>query len=411
MEKHELTLGELDQESQNWIRRALHNEAISGALLLVCAAIAIGLANSPFAQSYFDLSKTVVGPQAINLDLTLSKWTADGLLAIFFFVAGMELKHELVLGSLSNRANAAVPIAAAVGGMIVPAAIFYAINAGLPTSKGWGIPMATDIAFALAVLAVAGRRLPIELRAFLLSLAVVDDLGAIIVIALFYSSEIIFTQLGLGILCIIGFALAQRKRIRTSFVYVPLALLSWYFIHESGVHATIAGVTLGLLMRVRSDDGELMSPVDRMLKKVHPWSAGLCVPIFAFFAAGVSVVGISISDAFTSEVSLGVILGLVAGKPLGILGFAWLFARLTRAELSPALYWWDIFAVGLLAGVGFTVSLLVTQLAFDTGTLDNSLARLAVVIASVISALLAAAALQVSPELRMKLSIKAFWRS
>jgi NhaA family Na+:H+ antiporter len=305
----------------------------------------------------------------------------------------MELKHELVLGSLSNRANAAVPIAAALGGMIAPAAIYYAINAGLSTSKGWGIPMATDIAFALAVLAVAGRRLPIELRAFLLSLAVVDDLGAIIVIAFFYSSEIIFGQLGLGILCIIAFALAQRKRIKTSFVYVPLALLSWYFIHESGVHATIAGVTLGLLMRVRNDDGESMSPVDRMLKKVHPWSAGLCVPLFAFFAAGVSVVGISIMDAFTAEVSLGVILGLVVGKPLGILGFAWLVARLTRAELSSALYWWDIFAVGLLAGVGFTVSLLVTQLAFETGTLDNSLARLAVLIASVISALLAAAVL------------------
>lgn len=393
MEKHKITLGELDQESQNWLRRALHNETISGALLLVCAAIALGLANSPFAQSYFDLSKTVVGPEALNLDLTLSKWAADGLLAIFFFVAGMELKHELVLGSLSNRANAAVPIAAALGGMIAPAAIYYAINAGLSTSKGWGIPMATDIAFALAVLAVAGRRLPIELRAFLLSLAVVDDLGAIIVIAFFYSSEIIFGQLGLGILCIIAFALAQRKRIKTSFVYVPLALLSWYFIHESGVHATIAGVTLGLLMRVRNDDGESMSPVDRMLKKVHPWSAGLCVPLFAFFAAGVSVVGISIMDAFTVEVSLGVILGLVVGKPLGILGFAWLVARLTRAELSSALYWWDIFAVGLLAGVGFTVSLLVTQLAFETGTLDNSLARLAVLIASVISALLAAAVL------------------
>lgn len=393
MEKNKITLGELDQESQNWLRRALHNETISGALLLVCAAIALGLANSPFAQSYFDLSKTVVGPEALNLDLTLSKWAADGLLAIFFFVAGMELKHELVLGSLSNRANAAVPIAAALGGMIAPAAIYYAINAGLSTSKGWGIPMATDIAFALAVLAVAGRRLPIELRAFLLSLAVVDDLGAIIVIAFFYSSEIIFGQLGLGILCIIAFALAQRKRIKTSFVYVPLALLSWYFIHESGVHATIAGVTLGLLMRVRNDDGESMSPVDRMLKKVHPWSAGLCVPLFAFFAAGVSVVGISIMDAFTAEVSLGVILGLVVGKPLGILGFAWLVARLTRAELSSALYWWDIFAVGLLAGVGFTVSLLVTQLAFETGTLDNSLARLAVLIASVISALLAAAVL------------------
>ena len=389
-----IKLGELDQNSQTWIKRALHNETISGALLLLSAAIALVLANSPWAQSYFDLSNTVVGPKSLHLDLTLATWAADGLLAVFFFIAGMELKHELVLGSLSNRANAAVPIAAALGGMIVPAVIFFSINSGLPTSIGWGIPMATDIAFALAVLAVAGRRLPIELRAFLLSLAVVDDLGAIIVIALFYSSEIIFAQLGLGILCIVAFALAQRKRIKSSFVYVPLALLSWYFIHESGVHATIAGVTLGLLMRVQLDSGEATSPVDRMLNKIHPWSAGICVPLFAFFAAGVSVVGISVKDAFTTEVSLGVILGLVIGKPLGILGFAWLSARLTRAQLSPALYWWDIFAVGLLAGVGFTVSLLVTQLAFDVDTLDNSLARLAVLIASVISASLAVAALK-----------------
>lgn len=394
MEENQLKLGELDLNSKTWIKRALHNETISGALLLVSAAIALVLANSQWAQGYFDLANTVVGPKSLHLDLTLATWAADGLLAVFFFVAGMELKHELVLGSLSNRANAAVPVAAALGGMIVPALIFFSINSGLPTSIGWGIPMATDIAFALAVLAVAGRRLPIELRAFLLSLAVVDDLGAIIVIALFYSSEIIFIQLGLAILCMVAFALAQHKRIKSSFVYVPLALLSWFFIHESGVHATIAGVTLGLLMRVRQDSGEVTSPADRMLHKIHPWSAGICVPLFAFFAAGVSVVGISISDALTSEVSLGVILGLAIGKPLGILGFAWLSARLTRAQLSPALYWWDIFAVGLLAGVGFTVSLLVTQLAFDADSPDNLLARLAVLIASVISALFAVAALK-----------------
>lgn len=389
-----IKLGELDQNSQTWIKRALHNETISGALLLLSAAIALVLANSPWAQSYYDLSNTVIGPESLHLDLTLATWAADGFLAVFFFIAGMELKHELVLGSLSNRANAAVPIAAALGGMAVPAIIFFTINSGLSTSIGWGIPMATDIAFALAVLAVAGRSLPIELRAFLLSLAVVDDLGAIIVIALFYSKEIIFAQLGLGVICIIAFALAQRRRIKSSFVYVPLALLSWFFIHASGVHATIAGVTLGLLMRVHLDPDEVSSPVDRMLNKIHPWSAGICVPLFAFFAAGVSVVGISVSEALTSEVSLGVILGLVFGKPLGILGFAWLSARLTRAQLSPALYWWDIFAVGLLAGVGFTVSLLVTQLAFDADSLNNSLARLAVLVASVTSASFAVAALK-----------------
>lgn len=386
-------LGVLDTSSKRWIRRALHNESISGGLLLVSAALALALANSNFAEQYFALSNTVIGPHSLHLDLTIATWAADGLLAIFFFVAGMELKHELVLGSLSNRANAAVPIAAALGGMIIPAVIFTSFNKGLPSATGWGIPMATDIAFALAVLAVAGRRLPIELRAFLLSLAVVDDLGAIIVIAVFYSSAIIFTQLALGILCISLFALAQQKRIRTSAVYVPLALLSWYFIHSSGIHATIAGVALGLLMRVKTDPEEEVSPVDRMLKVIHPWSAGLCVPIFAFFAAGVSVVGISVASLFESQVALGVIIGLVFGKPIGVLGFAWLAARFTRAQLNPSLHWGDVFALGLLAGVGFTVSLLITQLAFGPDSIENSLARLAVLTGSLIAAILASLAL------------------
>ena len=386
-------IGTLNQPSRKWVIRALHNETISGGLLLVSAAVALFLANSDWSKLYFDISNTVIGPKSLHLDLTLSTWAADGFLAIFFFVAGMELKHEFVLGSLSNRANAAVPISAALGGMIAPALIFIWFNHGLPSASGWGIPMATDIAFALAVLAVAGRKLPIELRAFLLSLAVVDDLGAIIVIAIFYTSAILFTHLALGILCILIFALAQRKRIRASAVYIPLALLSWYFIHASGIHATIAGVALGLVMRVKPDPGEQMSPVDRMLKTIHPWSAGLCVPVFAFFAAGVSVVGISLESIFNSEVSLGVMLGLVFGKPIGVLGFAWLSARFTRAQLNPSLYWGDVFAVGLVAGVGFTVSLLITQLAFSPDSIENSLARLAVLMGSVIAAILASLAL------------------
>jgi NhaA family Na+:H+ antiporter len=386
---------ELTPNSRSRIRRLLQNETYSGALLLVAATAAMIIANSPWSEWYFSLSNTVIGPEAIHLDLTVSTWAADGLLAIFFFVAGMELKYELVSGSLSNRANAAVPIAAALGGMIVPAAIFFAINAGTPSAKGWGIPMATDIAFALAVLGIAGRRLPIELRAFLLSLAVVDDLGAIMVIAIFYSSSIALTYLLASAACIVVFASAQRKGIRSPLLYLPLGLATWVFLHESGVHATIAGVALGLAMRIKTKDGEAESPLESALDKFHPWSAGLCVPVFAFFAAGVSIVGISVSQAFSSPVSVGVMLGLVVGKPIGILGFAWLAARFTKAELSKSLYWGDVLAIGLLAGVGFTVSLLITKLAFVGDAELDSLARLSVLMASVIAAVLAVIALQI----------------
>lgn len=395
MEQAIQSFDELTPKSRSRIRKLLQNETYSGALLLFAAATAMIIANSPWSQWYFSLSNSVIGPEAIHLDLTVSTWAADGLLAIFFFVAGMELKYELVSGSLSNRANAAVPIAAALGGMVVPAVIFFAINAGTPSAKGWGIPMATDIAFALAVLGIAGRRLPIELRAFLLSLAVVDDLGAIIVIAIFYSSAIAFTYLLAAAACVTVFAAAQRKGIRSPVLYIPLGLATWIFLHESGVHATIAGVALGLAMRIKTKAGETESPLESALDKFHPWSAGLCVPVFAFFAAGISVVGISVGQTFSSPVSVGLMLGLVIGKPVGILGFAWLAAKFTRAELSKSLFWGDVLAIGLLAGVGFTVSLLITKLAFVGDTELDSLARLSVLIASVIAAVLAVIALQI----------------
>jgi NhaA family Na+:H+ antiporter len=395
MEQAIQSFDELTPKSRSRSRKLLHNETYSGALLLVAATAAMIIANSPWSEWYFSLSNTVIGPEAIHLDLKVSTWAADGLLAIFFFVAGMELKYELVSGSLSNRANAAVPIAAALGGMIVPAVIFFAINAGTPSAKGWGIPMATDIAFALAVLGIAGRRLPIELRAFLLSLAVVDDLGAIMVIAIFYSSSIALTYLLASAACIVIFATAQRKGIRSPLLYLPLGLATWVLLHESGVHATIAGVALGLAMRIKTKDGETESPLESALDKFHPWSAGLCVPVFAFFAAGISIVGISVGQAFTSPVSVGVMIGLVVGKPIGILGFAWLAARFTKAELSKSLYWGDVLAIGLLAGVGFTVSLLITKLAFIGDAELDALARLSVLMASVIAAVLAVIALQI----------------
>jgi NhaA family Na+:H+ antiporter len=375
----------LPRKQLMWLGNALRNETTGGVLLLVAAIAALIWANLDFT-GYSSLRDLKFGLDEIHLNLSLGKWAADGLLAIFFFVAGMELKHELVEGSLKDRAVAVVPVAAAIGGMAVPALIYMGFNLGQTSVSGWGIPMATDIAFALAVLAVAGRNLPIELRAFLLTLAVVDDLGAIIVIAVFYTSTINFVYLGLAVLGLASFGLMQRGQVQGWYYYLPLAGFSWWTLHQSGIHATIAGVAMGLMMNLKT--------ADRVLHRVHPISAGLAVPMFAFFTAGVFVGGIDVSSIASSPVVLGVVLGLVIGKPLGVVGAAWLVTRFSRAGLSKTLGWWDVCTVGLLAGVGFTVSLLINELAFRGHEEISSVGTLAVLIASTIAAALAIVALQ-----------------
>lgn len=379
-----------------WVLRQLQDETIGGALLIIAAAIAFIWANSPWSDVYFEISDFEVGPAALNLDLSLATWAADGLLAIFFFVAGLELKHELVKGSLSKPAQAAVPVAAALGGMVIPALVYVAVNVSASGGQpsGWGIPMATDIAFALAVLAVAGRQLPVALRAFLLTLAVVDDLGAILVIAVFYSEKFELLPFLGSVACMFGYWLAQRARITTPLLYVPLALVTWTLMHESGVHATVAGVTLAMLTRIKEDPGEAEAPAERLQQGIHPLSAGFCVPVFAFFAAGVNLQGESISSAFENPVAIGVILGLVVGKPIGVLLGAGLTARFTRASLAEGLRWLDVTAVGLLAGIGFTVSLLIAELAFADDSPEAKAAKIGILAASVLAAVLAVIALR-----------------
>jgi NhaA family Na+:H+ antiporter len=388
--------GRLSRRQRGWVVEQLRDETVGGGLLLLAAMVALVWANSPWADSYAALVALPVGPASLGLHLPLGVWAADGLLSVFFLVVGLELKHELVVGSLSKPSRAAVPIAAALGGMLVPALLFVAVNSTMVGGSlaGWGIPMATDIAFALAVLAVIGRRLPVALRAFLLTLAVVDDLGAITVIAIFYSKHFELAWFTLAIICLIGYALAQRRRIRSAWLYVPLALVAWYAMHESGVHATVTGVVLGLLTRVRSDPGEAKPPADRVAHRLHPWSAALCVPIFAFFAAGVDLRSIGLVEALSAPVAVGIVLGLVVGKPIGIVGTSWLVARFTRATLPKSIRWSDIFAVGVLAGIGFTVSLLITELAFLGEPMIVAEAKTAVLAASIISAALAAIALR-----------------
>ena len=386
---------------RDWLLSALRDETTGGILLLVAALLALVLANSPLSDAYFDLASTTVGPVIdfgpiyLDLNLSLATWAADGLLAIFFFVAGVELRHELELGSLANPAKAAVPLAAAVGGMAVPAIIYAVTNVVLPDGdvSGWGIPMATDIAFALAVLAVVGRKLPVALRAFLLSLAVVDDLGAIIVIATFYSEKFKTGPFLVSIALLALYWYLQRRRFKSWPVYLLIAVLAWAYMHESGVHATIAGVAVGMLTRVKTDPGEEESPGHKAEHVVRPISAGFAVPVFAFFAAGVSVQGIEASEILTNPVAIGVTLGLVVGKPVGVITTAIIMAKFTRAELSKDIGWSDVLAVGFLSGIGFTVSLLIAELAFEAGSLESSASKLAILGASLISALLATGAL------------------
>ncbi|MEI6156007.1 MAG: Na+/H+ antiporter NhaA [bacterium] len=370
-------------DSRGRAQKFLRSETVGGALLIAAALIGILLANSPLSGALQTLATTHIGSEALHLNLTVQEWAADGLLAIFFFVIGCELKHELVVGTLSKPRQAALPVAAALGGMIVPALLYVAVNRGgaADALNGWGIPMATDIAFALAVLAVFGRGLPAGVRMFLLTLAVVDDLGAILVIALFYSASLHFEWLAIAALLLALFALAQQRRIASPLIYVPLALATWYAVHSAGIHPTIAGVALGLLMRVKKDRGEADAPVDRATATFHPISAAIAVPLFALFAAAVDIRSIELGAVINSPILFGVFVGLVVGKPAGIL----LAARLATAlgaKLSAGVHWIDIAVVGALGGIGFTVSLLISELAF-TGEESLSAAKLGVLLASI----------------------------
>ena len=377
---------------RGWLTAQLRNETVGGAVLLFAAVVALVWANSPWGDSYFNMVNYTIGPAALGLNLSLGVWAADALLAIFFFVVGLELKHELVLGSLSKPAQAIVPAAAAIGGMVVPALFYVIINATLADGSltGWGIPMATDIAFALAVLAIFGRKLPVALRAFLLTLAVVDDLGAISVIALFYSDKFALVWFAAFIISLLAYWLLQKYRVSSPLIYIPLVIIGWYFCYKSGVHATIAGVAFGFLTRVRLDPGEKKAPADTLIHIIHPISAGIAIPVFALFAAGVDLRATGIIEPLQSPIAIGIMIGLVVGKPIGIVGMAWIMARFTRASLSPGITWRDVAAVGVLGGVGFTVALLISELGYADNELYLENAKIAVLVASVIAATIAA---------------------
>jgi NhaA family Na+:H+ antiporter len=374
----------------------LRRDAVGGLLLITAAAVALLWANSPGAPAYEGLRGLAFGPHSLHLHLSVQAWAADGLLAVFFFVVGNELRQEFSHGELREPRRAVLPVVAALSGALVPAVLFLAFTLGRGhAAHGWGIPMATDIAFAVAVLAVVGRHLPPALRTFLLTLAVVDDLVAIVVIAVAYTDHLAPAPLAGALVLLALFGHLQSGRgaparalarwgAASALVWVPLAVAIWALAHASGVHATIAGAAMGLLMRTRPLAGEGRTPSARVEHLLRPWVIGAVLPLFALFSAGVAFT--DPGGLLTEPVALGVVAGLVAGKAVGITGGAWLATRLTPAELNPSLSWLDILGMSQLAGIGFTVSLLIGELSYPDDPVLAAQAKGAVLIASALAA-------------------------
>jgi NhaA family Na+:H+ antiporter len=374
-----------------FIAEILREETVGGLLLLVASVVALVWANSPWSAAYAHLVSYRFGPSALHLDLTSAEWAGEGLLAVFFFVAGLEVKREFLAGDLRDPRRAALPVIAAVGGVILPALIFLVINAGHGDAvRGWAIPTATDIAFALAVLAVIGSALPVAMRTFLLTLAVVDDLIAIAIIAVFYTSDLSIPPLLLALLPLAVFGFAVQRGVDAVWLLLPLALVTWALVHASGIHATVAGVLLAFMVPVQpkrhNDAGNL---AEHMEHAVRPISAGVAVPIFALLSAGVTLGGLSGLHATVADrVALGIIIALVVGKTIGVFGAAWCVVRFTGVQLDPAVSWTDLLGLALLCGVGFTVSLLIGELAFGAGSLRDDHVKIGVLAGSLLAAVL-----------------------
>lgn len=410
------------------LERFLQIEAASGVVLLATTAIALAWANSPWTQSYVDFWHTPLGLRVgpLRFERTLEWIVNDGLMVVFFFVVGLEIRREVDHGELSEWRRAALPAAAAVGGMIAPATLYLIVAPTAATRAGWGVPMATDIAFAVGILSLLGKRVPAALRVLLLALAVIDDLGAIAVIAAFYSSGIALSGLLIASLGFGSIVLMQRVGIRRKLAYVPPAIVAWAGIYSAGVHPTIAGVIVGLMTPVRAGldpDGfvvgvteelkrlslvppeargsrefsqalrrvedtrhKALSPAEDLIASLHPWVAFAIMPIFALANAGVVVTGEGL-DGARKTVFLGILLGLVVGKPLGVLLTSWLALRLRLGSLPRGLDLRHLVVLGCVAGVGFTMALFIAQLAFGDAHLLAS-AKLGILVASIIAAVL-----------------------
>ena len=407
----------------------LRKEASGGILLIIFTVIALAWANSPWSDSYHDLWDTYISINAGNFDLNLSlhHWINDGLMVIFFFVVGLEIKRELLVGELSSFKQAALPVAGAIGGMLIPA-IFYAIfNDGTEASNGWGIPMATDIAFVVGILAILGSRVPLGLKVFVVSLAIADDIGAVMVIAIYYTSNISISALiGTGVILVL-LGIVNKLGVKSLYIYSYLGLLLWLAVLQSGIHASIAGVLLAFTIPAKTrintkgfskntrdlldkferagEHGEnvltnetrqadvmaieqccdrILSPLQRFEHWLHPWSSFVIMPLFALANAGVTLKGMDLGAALASPVSIGIIAGLFLGKQFGIFAFAWLAVKIKVASLPEGVNWSKIYGAGILAGIGFTMSLFIAGLAFTDDSILN-LSKIGILTASLIA--------------------------
>jgi NhaA family Na+:H+ antiporter len=373
----------------NLFKKFFQHEASSGIILLLCAVIAVIIANSPLAYDYDHLlhSYVTIGFGKLSLSMSLLHWINDALMAVFFFVVGMEIKREIVVGELKSIKRTILPVAAAIGGMVVPAIIYAAFNVGKPTISGWGIPMATDIAFALGILSLVGsKRAPKGIVVFLTALAIVDDLGAILVIAIFYTSQISITALLAGLAAVAGLVIINKLKVNSVLAYTALGLILWVCLLKSGIHATIAGVVLGMTIpTVGKDNCFESSMLQKLEHTLAPWSAYLIMPVFALANSGVAFDFNDFPSVITSPVSLGIIFGLFVGKQIGIFGASYLLVKLKVATLPSMVTSKHLYAASILGGIGFTMSLFVSSLSF-TDNAQLSIAKISIMTASVLAA-------------------------
>lgn len=364
-------------------------EAASGILLFICATLAIILANTPLSDTYFDFLELPVEIQigAFIIDKPLLMWVNDGLMAVFFVLVGMEVKRELLVGSLSSYQKAVFPAIAAVGGMIVPALVFWLLNANYPEfHDGWAIPMATDIAFALGIVALLSKRVPFALKMFLLALAIIDDLGAIVVIAIYFSHDMSLTAMIIAAIAVSILIALNRFKVSAVCAYLVVGIILWASVLKSGVHATLAGVIIGFCIPLEGKNGEQV--LHHLEEILAPWASFMILPLFAFCNAGVSLSGVGLGDLF-SPLPLGIALGLLLGKPLGVFAFCYAAVKLKIAVLPEGVNFRQIFAIAVLCGIGFTMSMFLAGLAFggDSDTHFVAYSRLGILLGSALSAI------------------------
>lgn len=369
----------------DYFKKFLHNSQSSGVLLIICVAVSLMIANSSLGPAFQNLLDKEIGTHIFQLNYPLSIWINDGLMAIFFLLVGLEIKREILEGELSNFKNASLPIVAALGGMVVPALIYIFFNSGTDYENGWAIPMATDIAFSLAIISMLGKNVPLSLKIFLAALAIVDDLGAIMVIAIFYTDQIHWDYLGLCALMVAVLAILNFLNFKKHIFYIIPGIFLWYFMHHSGIHATIAGVLLAFTIPTNISTTEV-SPLEKLEQKLHLPVNFLIMPIFALANTNITFKE-GMVDGLFSSLGYGIMLGLVLGKVIGINLFSFIFIKLKISSLPDKSSWPQMLATGLLAGIGFTMSIFIALLSFKGHTEIQEEAKFAILVASFISAI------------------------